>query len=58
MLQLATKERLPAHLLIGSDALQYARSAEDNRESDAKAWLDVSVSTDAGGAKGQPGLKL
>jgi NAD(P)-dependent dehydrogenase (short-subunit alcohol dehydrogenase family) len=47
ILHLATKEQLPTHLLLGSDALQYARSAEDTRESDAKAWHDVSISTDA-----------
>ena len=58
ILQLATKEQLPAHLLLGSDAVQYARFAEDKRESDAKAWLDVSVSTDAEGVQGQPALKL
>jgi hypothetical protein len=35
--QLATKELLlPAHLLLGSDAVQYALLAEDKRESDAK----------------------
>ena len=58
ILQLATKERLPAHLLLGSDAVQYARLAEDKRESDAKAWLEISVSTDAEGVQGQPALKL
>jgi NAD(P)-dependent dehydrogenase (short-subunit alcohol dehydrogenase family) len=58
ILQLATKEQLPAHLLLGSDAMQYARFAEDKRESDAKAWLDVSISTDAEGVQGQPDLKL
>jgi NAD(P)-dependent dehydrogenase (short-subunit alcohol dehydrogenase family) len=47
ILQLATKDQLPAHLLLGSDAVQYARLAEDKRDSDARAWLDVSVSTDA-----------
>src|SRR5579863_1567653 len=58
ILQLATKEQLPAHLLLGSDAVQYACLADDKRESDAKAWLDVSVSTDAEGVQGQPALKL
>jgi NAD(P)-dependent dehydrogenase (short-subunit alcohol dehydrogenase family) len=58
ILQLATKEQLPAHLLLGSDAVQYACLAENKRESDAKAWLDVSVSTDAEGVQGQPALKL
>jgi NAD(P)-dependent dehydrogenase (short-subunit alcohol dehydrogenase family) len=47
ILYLATKEQLPTHLLVGSDAVQYARVAEDKREFDAKAWLDVSISTDA-----------
>jgi NAD(P)-dependent dehydrogenase (short-subunit alcohol dehydrogenase family) len=58
ILQLATKEQLPAHLLLGSDAVQYARLAEDKRESDAKVWLDVSVLTDAEGVHGQPALNL
>ena len=53
ILQLATKERLPTHLLLGSDAVQYARAAEDKRESDAKAWHDVSISTDAEAVHGQ-----
>ena len=58
ILQLATREQLPAHLLLGSDAVQYARLAEDKRESDAKAWLDVSVSTDAEGEQGLPALQF
>ncbi|HET8889565.1 MAG TPA: SDR family NAD(P)-dependent oxidoreductase [Candidatus Angelobacter sp.] len=58
ILQLATKEQLPVHLLLGSDAVQYARLAEDKRESDAKVWLDVSVLTDAEGVQGQPVLNL
>ena len=58
ILQLATKEQLPAHLLLGSDAVQYARLAEDKREADAKAWLDVSLSTDAEGVPEQPALTL
>jgi NAD(P)-dependent dehydrogenase (short-subunit alcohol dehydrogenase family) len=58
ILQLATQEELPAHLLLGSDAVQYAHLAEDKRESDAKVWLEVSVSTDAEGVQGRPVLKL
>lgn len=58
ILQLATKEQLPAHLLLGSDAVQYPRLAADKRESDAKAWLDVSVSTDAEGVERRPALQL
>ena len=51
ILQLVTKEQLPAHLLLGSDAVQYARLAADKRKSDAEAWLDLSVSTDAEGVQ-------
>ncbi len=58
ILHLAVKEQIPAHLLLGSDAVQFARAAEDRRESDAKAWLDVSVSTDAAGVQAPPDLKL
>jgi NAD(P)-dependent dehydrogenase (short-subunit alcohol dehydrogenase family) len=53
ILHLATKEQLPSHLLLGSDAVQYARAADDKREVDAKAWHDVSISTDAEAVKGQ-----
>jgi hypothetical protein len=44
--------------LATSDAGQFARLAEDKRESDAKAWLDVSVSSDAERVQEQPALKL
>ena len=54
ILRLATKEQLPTHLLLGSDAAQYARLAEDKRESDAKVWLDVSVLTEADGYRCSP----
>lgn len=58
ILQLAIQERLPAHLLLGSDAVQYARRAEDKRASDATEWLNISVSTDAEGVQKQPALQL
>jgi hypothetical protein len=58
ILQLASKEQFPAHLLLGSDAVQYARLAEEKRESDAKAWHNISVSTDAEDVKGLPDLKF
>ena len=58
ILQLASKEQLPAHLLLGSDAVHYARMAEEKRESDAKAWHNISVSTDAEDVKGLPDLKF
>ena len=53
ILHLATKDQLPTHLLLGSDAVQYARAAEDKRESDAKEWQDVSCSTDVEAVLGQ-----
>jgi hypothetical protein len=58
ILQLASKEQLPAHLLLGSDAVQYARFAEEKRDSDAKAWHNISASTDAEDVKGLPDLKF
>jgi hypothetical protein len=58
ILQLASKEQLPASLLFGSDAVQFARSAEEKRESDAKAWHNISVSTDVENVKGFLDLKF
>jgi NAD(P)-dependent dehydrogenase (short-subunit alcohol dehydrogenase family) len=46
VLRLAGSDRLPAHLLIGSDAVRYAAEAEAARAVDAKQWRDFSVSTD------------
>jgi hypothetical protein len=48
ILRLASSDRLPAHLLIGSDAVQYASEAEANRKAEAERWHEVSVSTDFG----------
>jgi NAD(P)-dependent dehydrogenase (short-subunit alcohol dehydrogenase family) len=58
ILQLATKDKLPAHLLLGSDAVQYARAAQNNRDADAREWLDVSLSTDADGPQSVLVLKI
>jgi NAD(P)-dependent dehydrogenase (short-subunit alcohol dehydrogenase family) len=58
IVQLARKERLPAHLLLGSDAVQYARFAEEKRESDAKQWIEVSLSIDSEGVQERPALKF
>jgi NAD(P)-dependent dehydrogenase (short-subunit alcohol dehydrogenase family) len=46
VLRLAASERLPAHLLLGSDAIQYAGEAETARAAEAERWRDLSVSTD------------
>src|ERR1700731_62769 len=45
ILRLADSERLPAHLLLGSDAVQYAGQAEATRAQEAERWREVSVST-------------
>jgi NAD(P)-dependent dehydrogenase (short-subunit alcohol dehydrogenase family) len=58
VLRLAASDRLPAHLLLGSDAVQYAGQAEATRAADAKQWREVSVSTDAKAAGAMPDLKF
>ena len=52
VLRLAASDRLPAHLLLGSDAVEYAGQAEATRAADAQRWREVSVSTDVN----EPGL--
>lgn len=46
VLRLADADHLPAHLLLGSDAVQYAAEAEATRAADAERWRPTSVSTD------------
>src|SRR5216110_929048 len=46
VLRLADSDRLPAHLLLGSDAAKNAGDAEATRAADAERWRDISVSTD------------
>jgi NAD(P)-dependent dehydrogenase (short-subunit alcohol dehydrogenase family) len=58
ILQLATRDKLPAHLLLGSDAVHYAKAAQHNRDTDDKQWLDVSLSTDADGVQGEHVLNI
>jgi hypothetical protein len=47
ILRLAVSDRLPAHLLLGSDAVRYAAEAEAARAANADRWRETSVSTDA-----------
>ena len=54
VLRLATSDRLPAHLLIGSDAFQVTGQAETARAADAERWREVSVSTDFDAAGMEP----
>ena len=46
ILRLADSDQLPAHLLIGSDAVEYARQAEATRAAEADRWRELSISTD------------
>jgi len=58
VLRLADSDQLPAHLLLGSDAVQYAHEAEAKRAADAERWREVSVSTDFTSAAALPGLQF
>ena len=46
VLRLAASARLPAHLLIGSDAVRFAAEAEKTRGAEAAQWREMSLSTD------------
>jgi NAD(P)-dependent dehydrogenase (short-subunit alcohol dehydrogenase family) len=58
VLRLAASDRLPAHLLLGSDAVQYTGQAEATRAADAERWRPVSVSTDVDASRELPDLKF
>jgi len=58
ILRLAASDRLPAHLLLGSDAVQYAGQVETARAADAERWREMSVSTDAKASGALPALKF
>jgi NAD(P)-dependent dehydrogenase (short-subunit alcohol dehydrogenase family) len=58
VLRLATSDHLPAHLLLGSDAVKYAGEAEAARAADAERWREVSVSTDFNSSTNLPTLRF
>jgi NAD(P)-dependent dehydrogenase (short-subunit alcohol dehydrogenase family) len=58
VLRLAASDRLPAHLLLGSDAVQYAGQAEATRAADAERWREISVSTDVNAPASFPALRF
>jgi NAD(P)-dependent dehydrogenase (short-subunit alcohol dehydrogenase family) len=58
ILRLVDSDRLPAHLLIGSDAVRYAAEAEAARGADANQWREMSVSTDVDAAGALPALQF
>ena len=58
VLRLAASDHLPTHLLIGSDAVRYAREAEAARAADADQWREMSVSTDFNASAALPTLRF
>jgi len=58
ILRLADSDHLPAHLLIGSDAVQYADQAEATRAAEAEQWREISVATDVDAKVSLPDLRF
>ena len=58
VLRLASSESLPPHLLLGSDAIQFASQAEATRAADAQRWREVSVSTDVDASRALPAVRF
>jgi NAD(P)-dependent dehydrogenase (short-subunit alcohol dehydrogenase family) len=58
VLRLVEEDALPAHLLLGSDAVKYAAQAEAARAADAARWREISVSIDVDGSRSLPELNL
>lgn len=56
VLRIAAAERLPPHILLGSDALRIAREAEQARAADADRWRAVSAAIDIDAADPIPSL--
>src|SRR5262249_34742904 len=58
ILRLAASDQLPAHLLVGSDAVQFAGQAEATRAAEAERWREFSLSTDCNAAGALPALQF
>jgi len=58
VLRLAASDRLPAHLLLGSDAVGFAAEAEATRAADAARWREVSLSTEVDASTAMPALRF
>ena len=56
ILRLAGSDRLPPHLLLGSDAIHYAGQAEAARAADTERWREISVSIDVNTTVSLPAL--
>jgi hypothetical protein len=57
ILRLADSDTLPAHLLLGEDAVQFSAQAEATRTAEAERWREISVSTDFNASETSPALK-
>jgi len=58
VLRLADSDRLPAHLLIGSDAVRFAAEAEASRAAEATQWHELSLSTDVDATTALPRVRF
>jgi NAD(P)-dependent dehydrogenase (short-subunit alcohol dehydrogenase family) len=58
ILRLAASDHLPAHLLIGSDAVKFAGQAEATRAAEAERWREFSVSTDVNASGPLPAVRF
>ena len=58
ILRLANSDLLPAHLLVGSDAVQFAGQAEETRAAEAERWREFSVSTDVNASVSLPTVRF
>src|SRR3974390_2396296 len=57
VVRLAASDQLPAHLLVGSDAVQLAAQAEATRTAEGERWREVSVSADFNASGPLPALR-
>jgi hypothetical protein len=46
LLQLAGSDNVPAHLILGSDAVHYVAKVEAERTAEGERWRELSLSTD------------
>src|SRR5215469_7068741 len=58
VVRLAACDKLPAHLLVGSDAVQFAGQAEATRAAEAERWREFSISTDFNASEPLPALRF
>jgi NAD(P)-dependent dehydrogenase (short-subunit alcohol dehydrogenase family) len=58
ILRLAASDHLPTHLLLGSDAVQYAAQAEASCGADTERWREISISTDVNARGALPALQF